>query len=163
VQDKCRGKSTVAVSISSSSDGVNFSAPLEVDPLLWVDGFPNANLRQASVDVSSLPGGKFYRLDFFDPAQWNMINEVVFFASGSAAAFNVTEIQYSPGTDEVTLTWTSDPGATYAVKFSIDMTNWDADLDDGIDAGEGETTTRTFDITGLTSESGKLFFRVERN
>ena len=79
-----------------------------------------------------------------------------------ASAFAITEIVYSPDDDMVTLTWISRPGAAYAVKFSTDMTNWDADLDDGVAADAGETTTRTFGIGGLASADGKLFFRIER-
>lgn len=43
------------------------------------------------------------------------------------------------------------------------MEEWDSDLDDGVKADDGDTTTRTFDISGLASASGKLFLRIERN
>jgi len=42
------------------------------------------------------------------------------------------------------------------------LINWELDLDDGIEADAGETTTRTFDIAGLATEREKLYFRVER-
>lgn len=70
--------STESVSISSSADGLTFSAAITVNPLVWSGGFTNTNLQQASVDTSSLPAGQFYQLDFFDPAQWMMINEIEF-------------------------------------------------------------------------------------
>ena len=42
------------------------------------------------------------------------------------------------------------------------MSNWDADLDDGIPASEGETTTETFDLSdaGLENDT-RVYFRVE--
>jgi len=79
------------------------------------------------------------------------------------ASFRITEIDYSAGDTQLTLTWDSKPGETYAVKYSPDMTNWDADLDDGIEADAGETTSASFDLSvaGI-GEAGRLFFRIEK-
>ena len=80
---------------------------------------------------------------------------------GVEAPFVITEINYSPDDDMVTLTWTSRPGATYGVFMSTDLTDWSADLDDNVSADDdGETTTRTFDVL---SDETELFFRVEEN
>jgi hypothetical protein len=82
----------------------------------------------------------------------------------SAGPFTIREIVYSPGDDMITLTWDSREGEKFAVRFSRDMKNWDADLDDGIDAAAGETTTtKTFDLA-LADLVGveRVFFRVER-
>jgi hypothetical protein len=67
-----------------------------------------------------------------------------------------------PGDSSVTLTWNSTEAATYAVKYSTDLENWDFDLDDGIIGEVGETTSATFDLSefGIENET-KLFFRVE--
>jgi hypothetical protein len=62
----------------------------------------------------------------------------------------------------VTLTWRSREGQNFIVRYSIDLTNWELDLDDGVEADAGETTTRTFDITDLAMEGEELYFRVER-
>lgn len=67
-----------SASISSSVDGVTFSSPVTVDPIIWNGGFANANLQRGSIDVSTLPDGRFYRIDVFDPAEWVMINEIQF-------------------------------------------------------------------------------------
>ena len=67
-----------SASISSSVDGVTFSSPVTVDPIIWNGGFANANLQRGSIDVSTLPDGRFYRIDVFDPAEWVMINEIEF-------------------------------------------------------------------------------------
>ena len=41
------------------------------------------------------------------------------------------------------------------------LINWDADLDDGILADEGETTSRTFRLTDLDNPKS-LYFRIEK-
>ncbi len=70
---------TESVTISSSTDGVSFSATtVTVDPIVWTGGFTNSNLRRGSIDVSALPGGQFFQVDIFDKGQWMMINEVQF-------------------------------------------------------------------------------------
>ena len=76
--------------------------------------------------------------------------------------FEITAIDYSPGDDTLTLTWTSEPDKIYAVKYSRDLGDWGSDLDDGVEADEGPTTTEEFDLTeaGLQDE-GRLYFRVE--
>ena len=83
--------------------------------------------------------------------------------AATVTPFMITEIEYSAVEQTVTLTWTSNPGQSYSVKVSGDLIDWDADLDDGVEADEGDTTTRSFGIAGLPSEGGDLFFRVERN
>ena len=40
--------------------------------------------------------------------------------------------------------------------------DWDGDLDDGIEADKGDSTTRSFDVNGLGAD-GRLLLRVERN
>lgn len=72
-----------SASISSSVDGVTFSAPVTLDPIIWTDGFANTFLERGSIDVSTLPDGRFYRIDIFDSAEWVMINEIQF--DGTAA------------------------------------------------------------------------------
>ena len=91
------------------------------------------------------------------------------FQGGTAGpSFVITEIIYSPVTDEVTLTWRSRPDTTYAAKYSTDMTDWGADLDDGITSAndevldDGDQITMTFDLglAGIAAEKD-LFFRIE--
>ena len=81
----------------------------------------------------------------------------------AANPFAITVIDYVPGTNMLTLTWTSSPGETFAVKFSGDMSNWDSDLDDGIPADGGDTTTETFDLNDAgIQEDARVYFRVEK-
>lgn len=81
---------------------------------------------------------------------------------GTPAKFAITAVDYAPADSMVTLTWDSREGEQYAVKFSTDLSNWDGELDDGVEADPGETTTRTFPLGGFVPEGGKLFFRVEK-
>ena len=79
-----------------------------------------------------------------------------------SAPLSITTINYTPGDSSVTLTWNSTEAATYAVRYSTDLENWDFDLDDGIIGEVGEITSATFDLSefGIENET-KLFFRVE--
>ena len=67
--------------------------------------------------------------------------------------------------DLVTLTWNSKPNETYTIKFSIDMTNWDTDIEDSVAADPGDSTTASFDLklTPSIVDAEAVFFRVERN
>ena len=78
-------------------------------------------------------------------------------------AFDIREVVYAPGADEVTLTWDSSPSETYSVSYSLDLTNWLGNVSAGILADEGDTTTMTFDLTdtGIDAEE-VVFFRVEK-
>jgi len=83
----------------------------------------------------------------------------------NSAPFMITEVSYDPADDLVTLTWNSKPNDTYTIKFSLDMTNWDADIEDGVAADPGDTTTVSFDLklTPSIVDAEAVFFRVERN
>jgi hypothetical protein len=80
------------------------------------------------------------------------------------AGLAITDITYidSNETNEVALTWNSKARATYIVRYSTNLVNWDTDLEDGITGDDGSATTRTFNLSefGLEGET-KLFFRVE--
>ena len=75
----------------------------------------------------------------------------------------IRSINYASDTETVTLTWDSRESESYSVRYSTDLVNWDNDLDDSIPADAGETTTRSFNVAGLATANGSLFFRVERN
>ncbi|MEJ6568417.1 MAG: hypothetical protein QNL80_06090 [Akkermansiaceae bacterium] len=62
----------------------------------------------------------------------------------------------------VTLTWNSKATDIYTIKFSLDLVDWEADVEDGIN-GEAGSTSQTFDVSDLGLDSiEKLFFRIER-
>ena len=80
-------------------------------------------------------------------------------APGQSLAIN--SIDYNPGDGNISLTWNSRKGEVYAVKYSTDLINWDSDIDDGVEADEGESTTRIFDISDLGLLES-VYFRVEK-
>ena len=77
-------------------------------------------------------------------------------------------LDYSPGDQMLTLTWTSKPGEKYIVIYSSDLADWggaqDGDLEDGIDAHPVETTTtKTFDLSTISPADGsRIYVRVEK-
>jgi len=100
----------------------------------------------------------------FGSRQWTfLMGTIVTAGPSSSQPFAITEIDYAPGDNMVTLTWDSREGEKYAVKFSKDMTSWGGDLDDDVDADAGDTTTKSYDLTtaGLAG-AGRVYFRVER-
>jgi hypothetical protein len=83
---------------------------------------------------------------------------------GGPAELEISAINYSPLTSEVTLTWSSRPGVIYAVHYSGDLVDWTNDLDDGVTGQEGESTTMSFNLDDAgVVDATKLFFRIEKD
>lgn len=89
-------------------------------------------------------------------------------ADPNAPNFAITEINYAPEANTVTLTWTSSPDDSYIAQISNDLTQFDADIGDGItmaiddeDETDGNHLTKTFDLSLFSLENAeKLFFRI---
>ena len=68
----------------------------------------------------------------------------------------------------MTLTWPKSANGSYAVKFSTDLVDWSADLDDGVNNDRDENPdddsqiTVTFELAGGLENLGKVYFRVEK-
>jgi len=109
-----------------------------------------------------------YQLDFIENDDggwgWTRLEEVridpLAIGENSSSTFVITDIDFSSD-QKVTLTWNSREGQVYAVKYSVDMIDWDGDLDDSIDADPGDQTTRTFNLKDA-GFNGRAFFRVEK-
>jgi hypothetical protein len=109
-----------------------------------------------------------YQLDFIENDDggwgWTRMEEVridpLAIGENSSSTFVITDIDFSSD-QKVTLTWNSREGQIYAVKYSVDMVDWDGDLDDSIDADPGDQTTRTFNLKDA-GFNGRAFFRVEK-
>ena len=78
-----------------------------------------------------------------------------------APAFRITDIVYDPVADQFTLTWLSEPGATYGLFFDTDLAEFDSDYDDGIESGGETTTFGPFD--NPRPGAPRIFFRVQKN
>ena len=82
----------------------------------------------------------------------------------------ITEIVYNSDAEPnptVTLTWRNSGAATYIAKVSPDMTDWSADLDDGVtdesdeNPEDADQITVTFPLEGFQPDTPRLFFRIE--
>lgn len=77
----------------------------------------------------------------------------------------VKEVSFDSVSSLLSLTWSSDPGQTYAVKASTDLSNWGLEVATSIDAREdSDTTTEEIDLSGVLEleDQKQIYFRVER-
>ena len=125
---------------------------------------------QVGVSITGDVGTYRYLLFDIAPPTWQVGTRATFFGeidvvpTGPVSIpLKITEFDHDSELKTVTLTWDSIPETSYAIKYSTNMEEWDSDLDDGVKADDGDTTTRTFDVSGLAGASGKLFLRIERN
>ncbi|HEX2748565.1 MAG TPA: LamG-like jellyroll fold domain-containing protein [Verrucomicrobiales bacterium] len=83
-------------------------------------------------------------------------------ALGAQAAFEVTNWHINAN-GTVTLTWRSEPGALYTVRYNFDLTNpvnaWPDDADDVV--SQGAITTYTTNISFAANR--RVFFSVQKN
>lgn len=77
---------------------------------------------------------------------------------GLGAEFKITAISRDPGTEFVSLTWTSRPGRRYAVFSSVDMTSW-REVEDTVPASAGDTTS-FIDSAGNPPGAVRRFYQV---
>ena len=141
-----------------------FAAPTEAD-------FDNATLTTITT-VNNLDNASFDTLSFHGTrSNYDEIRVATTFddavnGTGVVQDFAITIINYSTEGKMLTLTWDSQPGETYVVKYSTDLIDWGADLEDGIPAGIGETTTATFELVGFVGDQEdsprNYYFRVEK-
>ena len=74
----------------------------------------------------------------------------------------VSDFDYASDTDEITLSWSSIPGTTYAVHSSFDLIDWSNTIVDEVVAGDDELTSFTFNLGDVElGGSTSLYFRVE--
>ena len=135
------------------------------DILTWI-GFGTIDLAELGASFDDLVIGSGSAK--FSSVPWSEAEVILEIVSAPEPVFNITKVEYSRVNGMLTLTWDSSPGSRYAITYSRDMTNWDADLDDGIGADQdenpddGDRITKTFDLTQTDIEdAGRLFFRVE--
>jgi len=81
------------------------------------------------------------------PGPGTCIDEIEIYGSVgfSTEPFEITDVRFDPDTREVSLTFNSQVGQSYALEASSDLKDW-RELDDGIEA-EGTSTTVTDDST----------------
>jgi hypothetical protein len=90
----------------------------------------------------------------------------------AVAPFAITGIDYAPDAEPnptVTLTWRKSGADSYIAKYSLDMTDWGADIGAGLNAedhdenpGDPDHITATFDLAAFALDNETdLFFRIE--
>lgn len=73
----------------------------------------------------------------------------------------IVDIQYTPGADSATVTWSSEPGRNYILDWSEDLILWNEE-DDSAPADANPATTTSWTQTGLSGVKQR-YYRVTRN
>ncbi len=83
-------------------------------------------------------------------------------ATNFAEQLRITAVSVSGDGKSVTLTWVSKPTKRYAVRYSLDLTEFSGDFADDVMGDAGATTTKTYLLSdaGLDTEP-RWFVRVE--
>jgi hypothetical protein len=176
-----------------ASQNVNFSPFLDQFGLgdsatvhgknVWTGGFrsavnplgnspdPDAQVRASWGSSNANNGGRTWnRFQSVTTATQSVyaLSGLLTVGTGSPAPpFAITDIVYSPESNEVTLTWPKTRATSYIVKVSTDMIDWEMDIDDDVTEAEDENPaddtqiTVTLLLTGGNQDLSKLFFRVE--
>ena len=158
---------------ASGSVNVEFpTAPMDDLVLRWYDDTVtghDADFQRIITGPITVVGGDGFTIEVRRQPNTAHIDAVIIDVSGvgsAGAPFVITEIDYAPEAEPnptVTLTWRNSGAKFYIAKYSLDMMTegWDADLDDGIEPDEGETTTKTFELPENLWIEGDVFFRIE--
>lgn len=115
------------------------------------------------VDLSAAPPfGRFVRIVNSSGVNYGpQLGELAVYGSSTAPApLTITDITADPATGEVTLSWNSQPGATYSILGSEDL-KLTAELNDSV-SSQGTTTTVTFTNPEIVGKS-RYFFDVSKN
>jgi hypothetical protein len=97
-----------------------------------------------------------------DNANWAIRFDDITFLGPSSEGEAIEVSDFSVADGFLSLTWKSSPGKQYSIRYSTDLEDWSADLDDGVAAEAGETTSVDYELAlfGLDDEE-RLFVRVE--
>lgn len=80
----------------------------------------------------------------------------------SPRTITITDVSVDQANGTVTLTWDSAEVDTFSLFYSVDLINFENEIDDSIEAGPGTTTTHTFNLSDLGLDNvTKLFFKVQ--
>ncbi|MBR9761075.1 hypothetical protein GYB43_12230 [bacterium] len=166
---RARGEwSTPNASITVGSQTIDNT--IEVNDSAWLQGNNFVLFEGVEADVNgelafdgfSTPG------DGFDSRL--PVNAFQLRKAAPAVTLAITDIVYTPDAvpnPTVTLTWRKTEALSYIVKYSLDMIDWDADLDDGILPEHDENPedvdhiTVTFSLVGELKGEPDAFFRIE--
>ncbi|MGC6564581.1 MAG: LamG-like jellyroll fold domain-containing protein [Akkermansiaceae bacterium] len=140
-----------AVTISEFGDSLNRTIAVGAHPLGFGGDFITGLIYEPRVSLGAL-----------EPDE-------LLFSLEPPVDLEFTEIDYSPGDQTVRLTWASKESATYAMKYSGDLTSFALELANSLSMAtddefpdDGNFFAKTFDLSFLSDEEREnLFFRVE--
>ena len=76
----------------------------------------------------------------------------------------VSNITFDQTSEDITLTWDSEDGEEFIIRYGVDLISWDGELEDRYEADPGISTSYTVNrsnLLGATTASA-VFFQVER-
>jgi hypothetical protein len=167
-----------AATNASGRDG-QFNTSLDGNVLLWEDlnlnGRTSGNWQHISVDLS----GPLYQDLTGQTVSFNWrtttsgaidLDTILLYGTIDTGShpFAITAIEYAAEAGTVTLTWRKTSASSYIAKYSLDMTDWETDLRDGLteevdeNPGDPDHLTVTFSLNDLNLQAGQdVFFRIE--
>jgi len=152
-------------SISGSNDGTTFTPIFERDS---DTSFWTARNQVLRFDLNApAPAYKFIRYAVTGTGgNEHALNEIEYFGAPEAP-IQITAFDYDPDAGTYRLTWSSTPGATYALFWSPDLADWGSDVDDNIESQGDTTTFPALDNPAAPLPFGApediIFFRVQDN
>ncbi len=79
-----------------------------------------------------------------------------------ASSFEITNVNFDKATSQWSLSWNSQPGKTYTLRYSTDLLNFGNDINDSIPSGGATTSFGPFPHP-IPASGTRLFFRVLEN
>ena len=168
------------MNIAAGNDTLNVWVDPNLNLVGGPGGLPAANFTSTEIDFTDLianigvagrkGNGSDVSADAIRVSDTATAFEDVTGVSGPGILFAITEIEYTPDPElngTVTLTWRKTGAASYIAKFSLDLSDWSGDLDDGVtderdeNPGDTEHITVTFPLEGVQPDTTRLFFRIE--
>lgn len=76
----------------------------------------------------------------------------------------ISDVTFDQTSEDITLTWDSEDGEQFIIRYGTDLINWDGELEDLYEAGPGIVTTYTVNRSGLlgATTDPAVFFQIER-
>ncbi len=151
--------------------GTNPNGTTKVDQYLGIVAPATINVGATNANNTSRVWNRFSRLatQAGGFSFYALSDPLKISTGGPSAPFVITAFEYTPSADPgmepsmVTLTWTSKPGANYAVRYSTDLTGWPGEFDDSATGDpDSETTTRSYPFdAAIVAPGGNFYIRVE--
>ena len=76
----------------------------------------------------------------------------------------ISNITFDQITEDITLTWDSEDGEQFVIRYGVDLISWDGELEDQYEADPGVSTSFTVNRSALlgATTASKVYFQVDR-